>query len=332
MTSLRAGISGCSTAATAAAARLRPDAGCALVAAHDDDPAALAAFGAATAIGTLAPAFDRLLATGVDFVVLAGPLSHRLTQVRAAAEQGVHVLALAPLAEDAATAEAMLAACDAAEVELGVATPALADPVIEQLRRMLAADCFGGLGAVQGLQGDDAALQPLDAKSLHPVVALLGPLVHLTTWVTGRPVVAVTAQTTRSLAHADDGAVATAVLRGDIGCTWTTTRLAPARSLGVCGTDGGFHLADDRLWLRSRVPFRGPAFDCPVAGRDLVLDRTELARAATGGAAALEPIGRFARWLDDYDDFPCLGDQAVADLRVVDAVRRAAASGRRETP
>lgn len=332
MTGLRAGISGCGAAAVAAAARLRPGAGCALVAAHDDDPAALAAFAAATAIGTHAPAFDRLLATGVDFVVLAGPLPHRLAQVRAAAEQGVHVLALAPLAEDATTAAAMLAACDAAEVELGVASTELADPVIEQLRRMLAADCFGGLAAVQGLHGDDAALRRPDAMPAHPLVELLGPLVHLTTWVTGRPVVAVTAQTTRSLAHADDGAVATAVLRGDIGCTWTTTRLAVARSFGVCGTDGGFHLADDRLWLRSRVPFRGPAFDCPVAGRDLVLDRAELARAATASAAAWEPIDRFARWLDDYDDFPLLGEQAVADLRVVDAVRRAAASGTREAP
>jgi hypothetical protein len=34
----------------------------------------------------------------------------------------------------------------------------------------------------------------------------------------------------------------------------------------------------------------------------------------------LELHGRFARWLDDLDDFPCPGDLASADLQVFEAI------------
>ena len=36
----------------------------------------------------------------------------------------------------------------------------------------------------------------------------------------------------------------------------------------------------------------------------------------------------FARWLDDCDDYPCPGESALDDLRVVEAMQLAATSGR----
>ena len=342
MTTLRAGISGCGATGLAAVLQSRRHEHCHVVAAHDPDPAALRTFGERTGIGHLSTDFAALLGSGIDFVILAGPCGVRLEQVRAAAEQGVHCLLHAPMAPDLDTARAMLAACEAMQVKLGVAVAGQDDPLLEQVRRMIAGDWLGGPVCVQGLWAENPMLTNLPAAAdwrLQPALAGADPLlslashhVHLATWLTGRAAVRVTAQATRGfLPLPCDSMVATALLRGNVLCTFTASHLARGRVFAIHGTDGAVRLAGDRLWLSGHTEFRGEVFDYLHPGEDLVLTRAELAPALAAQAPECELHGRFARWIDDCDDFPCPGEQAVLDLQVLAAMARAAATGGTES-
>lgn len=312
-----------------------------IVAAHDPDPRALAALQARTGIGFTTAQFAELLGSGIDFVVLAGPPGARLEQVRQAAEQNVHCLLHAPFANDLASAEAMVDACARAEVRLGVAVPGHADPVLEQVRRMIAANWLGGVTAVQCMSGsDDLLVRPPEADdprlqadaALDPFVALAGESVHLAAWLSGRPTLRVAAQSVQGfLPLPADGGAATAVLRGNVLCTFLASRLCRVRMLAVHGTDGGARLAGDRIWLFGQNEFRGDVFDYTQPGHEQVHSRAELAEPLAARLPGCELHGRFARWIDDCDDFPCTGEQALEDQRVLDAMQRAAASGRVET-
>jgi predicted dehydrogenase len=339
LTHLRVGLSGCGRRGALAIASVRTHQHCDIVALHDPDPAALQRLGDDAGVATRAQDFAALLGTGIDFVVLAGPCGDRLGQVEAAAAQGVHCLLHAPMAPDAATAAAMVAACEQTGVRLGVAVPEQADPALDQLRQMLAADWLGTPVLVTALLADDTALQsppppghwrrdPARAGS-GALLQLGAGLVHLTSWLVARAPLQVTAQAAKGFtALAQDGAVATVLLRGGALCTLAGSHLARGQALLIHGTDGAAHLLPDRLSLRGRKEWHGDVFAYPAAGEDLTLLRGDLA--AVPGAADFELHGRFARWIDDRDDFPCPGDQAVLDMRLFDALGRALASGRIE--
>ncbi len=340
MTTLRAGLSGCGAVGRRALAHLRHQHDCDVVALHDPDEAALRRCGQEWGIAVRTGDFEALLASGIDFVVLAGPAGLRLPQVRLAADQGVHVLVHTPMALDVATAAAMVAACDAGQVRLGVAVPGQDDPLYEQLRRMLAAGWLGGPVAVHGVHGEDELLrEPVRTGDWRrdpalagraPLLRLASHLVHLATWLTGRPALEVTCQHALGLLGLPaDSAAATARLGGGVLATFLATHQARAQSFGVLGTDGWLKVTGDRIGLRGCQVHRGPVFDYPVADRELWLVRHELPGiAAAAGRAELH--GRFARWIDDSDDFPCPGEQGLADLAAVEAMERAAASGRTE--
>ena len=303
---------------------------CDVVAAHDADARALATFRDTAGVGFTTPSFDQLLGTGIDFVVLGGPLHERLAQVEAAAAQGVHCLCTVPFAADVQTAAAIVAACDRAQVKVGVLVPQFADPVLDQIRRMIAADWLGGVVSIAAFAGDDERLRGDGEPALHPVVARTSGHVHLVSWLTGRATLRVTAQTTSTFGRGDDTGVATAILRGGIACTFTASHVTRAELLTVYGTDGAIVMGPHRLWLMGRAEFRGPVFDYVVPGHELLLNRNELEPRLVALAPDAEPLGRFARWLEDTDDFPCPGEQALADLRVIDAMLRSIASGRTE--
>lgn len=330
MTSLRGGWSGCTPAAVAAVRQVHSGEHCDIVAAHDADAAALAGFRAAAGVGAAAASFDQLLGSGIDFVVLAGPTSTRLAQVQAAAAQGVHCLCMAPFADDVAVAAAMADVCDQAQVKLGVLVPQFGDPLFDQMRRMIAADWLGGIVSVLSVTGDDERLRGGADVTHHPFVARASSHVHLVSWLVGRPALRVTAQTTRGFGRGDDTGVATVVLRGNVACTFSASHVTRADLLAFYGTDGRMHVAGERVWLLGHSEFRGPVFDYLVPGHEQILTRSELEPRLRALEPAAEPIGRFARWIEDTDDFPCPAEQAVADLRVVDAMLRAAASGRTE--
>lgn len=301
---------------------------------HDDHAPSAQAFAAEAGIGRWTSNYDELLGSGVDFVVLTGPLQQRLQQVQAAAAQGAHVLVQAPMAADAATAREMQRCCDQAQVRLGVAVAWLGDPVLEQVRRMLAADWLGGLVCVQAISGTDAMLRTNATPTpQHPFLDSGAALVHLTTWLTGRSVTQVTAQASRLFSPTvDDTGVATMALQGNVLATLIASHLTTVQSFAVHGTDGGVRIAGDRIWLRGHRQFRGAVFEYVRADAELVIARADLESPLASGARSTELLGRFARWIEDRDDFPCPGEQAVADMAVIEAMLRSLHSGRAEQP
>jgi predicted dehydrogenase len=106
-------------------------------------------------------------------------------------------------------------------------------------------------------------------------------------------------------------------LRGGVLCTMSASHLCRGRAFAIHGTDGAVLFASDRRLLRGRQAYSGEAFDYPTANEEIVLPSE---RTPDPLHAQYELHGRFARWLDDLDDFPCPGDQAADDMRAVDAI------------
>lgn len=338
---LRAGLSGCGAAGIAAVAAVRGRGECDIVAAHDPDPAALAALQRTAPVGATSTRFEDLLATGVDFVVLTGPCGLRPELVRLAAEQAVPVLLHAPMAPTLAIAESMVAACAAAEVRLGVLVPAMADPVFEQIRRMVVDGWFGGLCAVHAFSGDDDLLRrppTADDPRLRahwfggdPLVRLAVPGVHLTAWLTGRRCLRTTAQASHGLLPLPhDGAVATTVLRGGALAVHAASHLTHGRTFELRGTGGSVQVTAAGLLAQGERRYDGASFCYDTPGRAQAFARDALAGELARLAPALELHRQFARWLDDVDGFPCPAEQALEDMRVLDAMQRALVSGRIE--
>jgi len=282
--------------------------------------------------------FDAMLRSGIDFVVLCNPCGDRMQQVAAAAEQGVHCLLHAPMAPDAATAAAMQAHCERGGVRLGVAVPWQGDPLLEQLRRMVADDWLGAPVTLHANCGEDRVLRHPPAPDhwlRDPARAGRGALVqlaagalHLAIWLCERkPVEAVALGSSGFSRLPEDGAAGAVRLRGGALCTFAATHLSHGERLLLHGTDGTVSIDDERAVFRGRKDFYGDCFAYSDPGRDLVVPR---GAGADPLAAHFELHGRFARWIEDRDDFPCPGDQAVQDMCALDAMQRAIASGRRE--
>jgi predicted dehydrogenase len=331
VSTLRVGISGCTDAAKVIVQAARAHRDCEVVAAHDEHGPTLTTWQRELGLGFATTQFEALLGSGVDFVVLCGDPKKRRQQVEAAAAQSVPCLLRGPLAQDLADATAMVSAADAAGVKLGVMVDGQQDPVFEQLRRMLAADWLGGIVAISAMTGDDAWLSRGERQPPSPFFERIVGDVALCSWLCGRSVVRVTAQQVRTIAAGGaDTAVATALLQGNIAATFVGSQVTAVRALAVHGTDGGVRIAGDRIWLLGKREFAGQIFDYPTPGHPIVLSREELRPALRQLEPLAEPLGRFARWLDDCDDFPCPGEQALADLRVAAAMERATLSARAE--
>lgn len=330
MSALRAGLSGAGPTGLDAVQESRLTDACDIVAVHDADGVAARRLADGSKIGYATDDFAELLGTGVDFVVITGRLQDRVQQVQQAVEQSVPCLLHAPMAMDLADARRIAALADEHDVRVGVYVKHQSDPIVEQLRRMIAGDWLGGVVSVQAIQGDDELLRT--GRVTHqtdPFVALCSEHVHLATWLTGRRAHRVTAQTTRAFApDLDDGGVATVVMRGNVTCTYAASRLTRAHAFAIHGTDGGVRIAGDRIWLSGHRPFEGHVFDYETPGIEQVIARRELSSVLGSARAACELHGRFARWLEDMDDFPCPIEQAIEDLEVLDAMARAARDGR----
>ncbi len=336
MTGLRLGLSGCGRRGAEVVAAVRTHGECEVAALHDPDAAARDRLAASAGIPIATAEFDRLLATGVDFVVLTGPCGDRLPQVEAAAAQGAHCLLHAPMAVDAAIAARMVAACDAAGVKLGVAVPAQADPTFEQLRRMIADDWLGAPIMVASLVGDDAAMRS-PAPDGHwrrdphrtgegPLLQLATEHLHLATWLCERQPTRATGVASAGFTQLSaDSAAAALLLRGGVVCTFAASHLCSGSALAIHGTDGAIRIAQDRLWLHGRKTFAGEMFDYHTPHAELLLPVGIGRDSDVEQWNRCELHGRFARWIDDCDDFPCPGEQAAQDLRAFDAVRAAIA-------
>jgi predicted dehydrogenase len=339
---LRVGLSGCGTRGLAVLQQLQASEHCGLTALHDPDRHALQAAGKRAGCREQHQDFARFLATGIDFVILTGPPGARLEQVRMAAEQGAHCCVHAPMALDAKAARAMVDACNAAGVRLGVAVPILADPAIEEIRQMLREDWLGAVVAVHAFVGEDRVLrEPPDAhhwmrdRSLygsHALHQLGAEHIHLVSWLLGRAPVSACAQASTGFSVLpEDASAAVLTLRGGLMFVLSASHLTRGSSIAIQGTDGAIRLAGDRISLRGRRPFSGACIDYRTPEVEQSLLRSELQQSSRSVEGDYELHGRFARWIEDRDDFPCTGEQAAMDMATLDLIARATESGHRET-
>ncbi len=332
MNRLRIGLSGCGPRAAEIVGAVRAHGLCEVAALHDPDAQALQRTGTEVDIDLRFQSFDAMLQSGIDFAVLAGPCGDRLPQVLAAADQGVHCLLHAPMAVDARTAAAMVEACERGGVKLGVAVQAQADPLLEQIRRMIADDWLGMPVLVAGLVGNDTLFRSppgngdwrLDPKRTGdgPLLQLAAEHLHLAVWLCERQPLRASALATTGFSRlSEDSAVAVVELRGGTMCTFAASHLCRGDALAIHGTDGAVRLRPDRVWLHGRSSYSGELFDYPTPHAELTLPVGLGRDFAAAAWERCELHGRFARWIDDRDDFPCPGEQAASDLRAFDAMR-----------
>ena len=124
------------------AIELNADIGGRLVAVAHYDPSRFSEIGAAFGVPCLSQA-DMLTHPDVDVVCLATPSGQHAEQTIAAAAAGKHVLVEKPIALSLADADAMIAACERAGVQLGVLFQRRAEPLYQQVHAAIRAGDFG---------------------------------------------------------------------------------------------------------------------------------------------------------------------------------------------
>ena len=211
---------------------------------------------AAAAHGSRAFATEAdLLGAGLDGVIVCSVTSEHRRLAELAAGAGVHVLCEKPLATRVEDAQAIVAACAAANVRLMTAFPMRFSPLLRALQASVRAGAIGRLVCLEGVNtGEMPDIHR--AWFVDPVLAgggaLMDHVVHLADlyrWILGDEVVEVYAVANRILqdGHAGvetgglvslrfaDGVIAT------IDCSWSKPRSYPTwggLALEVVGTEG----------------------------------------------------------------------------------------------
>jgi len=175
----------------------------------------------------LSSALDEALADpGIEAVILATPHSLHHAQVLAAAAAGRHVFCEKPLALRRADAEAMVRACRARGLVLGIGHERRFEPALIEVKRLIEA---GALGTVMHIEAnfshDKLAGVPAGdwraSKVDSPIPAITGMGIHLTDAFIHMlgDVAEVFALTARRVLEAEGGDVASVQLRFASGAT-----------------------------------------------------------------------------------------------------------------
>jgi predicted dehydrogenase len=255
MTPLRVGIIGVGNIAPVHAAAIQAEGGSALVAVATRHPERGPAFAARYGAAWHADYQDLLRQPEVDVVTICATHAERVSMALAAAQAGKHIWCEKPLARTAAECDTIIAACDRADVRLGVVFQSRFDPLALKCREILQAGRLGRLlwaSTSTPWYRDEAyfASKPWRgewAESGGGV--LINQAIHaidLLVWLVGMPS-RVTAQT-RTLAHAievEDAAHALLEFPGGaLGAIQATTVAYPGypERLEFYGTNGSLVL------------------------------------------------------------------------------------------
>ncbi len=203
----------------------------------------------------------------VDVVCICTPSGQHAAQTIAAAQAGKHVLVEKPMATTLADADAMIAACRAAQVDLGVAFQSRAKPVFQEIHAAIQAGEFGEL--TLGLVSlpfyrpqsyyDQAAWR--GAWALDGGGVLMNQGIHqvdLLVWFMGDPIeVSGYAQTLKRQIEVEDTLCASLrFANGALGTIVATTTTEPGfpPRMEIYGTRGGLQIEGDTI---TRVDFAG---------------------------------------------------------------------------
>ncbi len=339
-TPLRAAMAACGGIAglTLDAAARSPD--FEVVAIQDPSPEAVRRVGERYGIHRRHREFQELLTEDVDFVVINGPNDVHLPQVRAAAAAKKHCLVQKPMAPNLAEAKAMVLAAGESGVRLGVTMFELGKPLHHELKEMVAAGWFGDPVMIQAVAAHDTYLKtppPEDNWRRDPkrvggaaFIQLAVHQVNLACWLLDREVESVFAAGTRGhTVFEDETALTTLRFAGGVLGHFAASYAVDLWSFSLLGTRGRVSLSGEHVVMKGRNAFEGGILCYGTPGLEVAVPMAELAAAITAREDEVEIHGAFARWLGGRGEYPCTGEHGLRDMRVVDAVYRSLADGKK---
>jgi len=260
----------------------------------------------------------------VDVVYLATPNHLHERQTVQAAQAGKHVLVEKPMALSSAGAEAMLEACRAAHVKLGVGFHLRHHPAHVEIRRRLQEGLLGRplmlhLAWVRASPRRDGWWQDPSQVGAYVTMARGVHLLDLVTFLTGQPAVEVTAVTDgqRDDRPLEETAVAILRLPGDVFGVLVASRLLPRvdSSLTVFGSEGRAHA----LGTLSTDP----------AGSIELSTSTEVHKVSYSDADPYQlQIEAFNRSVTEDTEPSASGVDGLAVVRITEALLESARGGR----
>lgn len=267
---IRVAVVGLGWAGTVHARTLASLPGIDLVALADPDPQRRAAFPHLPSRTTL----EEVLALGVDYCVVATPTSTHEPIAMQLAEAGVPALVEKPLAPTAAAAWRIADAFRHRQLTAAVGHTERHNPVTAELARLLATGDFGPVWQIA------LRRQGPFPDRITDVGVALDLAVHdldLAAWLTGHPIVQVSATTTSLSRRHEDTATATAHLRGGLLAHLHIDRISPFKNRTVqVHTPSGVLTADAitgalSLHPNTAAPSVDGGFTGVVAGEPLRL-------------------------------------------------------------
>ena len=301
-----------------------------LVATHDPNPAALAAFCAAFPSARVLATFEDVLDQRPELVIIASPPRHHRDQTVAALEAGADVHCEKPLAADLDAGEQMVAAAAATGRRLTVGMLRRHFPATQVIGQLLAAGAIGPLQSVDCFEGGPFAWPIRSLDYFSPASGAAGVLqdigthcLDLLTWWLGPPT---------AVAYADDamgGVEANCSVSLTFGQVPATVRLSrdwprPNRYL-LTGRDGWLSWTVNET-NRFDQGIHGSSFAGAVTLHDVPVNRPQQAL----GAVASEFDQAFAHQLrvlvdPGSDPSTCIaGAEALPTLALIDRCYRAA--------
>ena len=282
--------------------------------------------------------YDELFAWQPDAVVVTSENALHRPLVERAAAAGAHVLCEKPLATEIADAEAMLAACETAGVILMTAYPVRFAPAYGRLKAAVEAGRLGEVFAVLGTNNGKipyADRQWFTDPALAGGGALVDHTVHcadLIDGLTGGVEAARVHAAANRVLHSDKGlsvetgGLVTITYRNGllatIDCSWSVPDNGPTwggLTLQVTGTNGSVEIAPF-LQHVGGTDRDGEVF-LPVGGDLDAMMLAEFLGAVRASGPAVPGVGPVVVPQPD-------GQVGLRTLRIVDAARRSARSGR----
>ncbi|MFV1957820.1 MAG: Gfo/Idh/MocA family protein [Planctomycetota bacterium] len=336
---LRAAMSACGgiSGLTLAAARASPDFD--VVAIQDVDPAVLRRVGERYGIARRYEHFEDLLTDDVDFVVVNGPNHVHLPQVLAAVAAGKHCLVQKPMARTPEEGRLMVDAAARVGVRLGVFMFERGMPLNHEVRRMIAKDWLGAPIFFQMVASHDLYRRnPLpkgdwrrDSDRVGGGVFAQLAIHHVNLvrfFMNARPI-AVEAFGSRSrftgVEH--ETTLATVEYENGVFAQFASSYVTDVHGYTVFGSRGYLQVTPRHVLLSSLDHYAGRLLSYRHREREVAVLHHSFADAEAAWVPELEIHGAFARWIRDGGSFVSPGWDALPDLEVAAAVRRAIKEG-----
>lgn len=281
---------------------------------------------------------DELLAhTPLDVVAIGSPSGLHADQGIAAAGRGIHVLVEKPIDISTRKADALIDACDAAGVMLGVFFQDRLRPAIANMKGMIDS---GALGTPVMIAGRVRWYRPPEYYSgstwrgtweLDGGGALMNQAIHtvdLVSWMFG-PIAKVSASVSTRVHRIEVEDTAAALIEfssGALGTIEAATSLYPGypRRLEVTGSEGTLVLEDDRL---IRVDLRSGSAPVRVAEPAVAPPENASSPVVSDASAHQRVIEDFLRAIENGTVPSCDGREGRRSVELVEAIYAAARSG-----